>query len=226
MQADQAAGLRRNPAKRSAQVVSVFSAQSDWATRLAKGLQTHGSRVLLVDTTGRHAPPKTQSIFGWEAQVARQCLQPVSVAGIDWLHAPGAAAGDAAIVQASAGRDYVLFDGGRMQSKTLMLDASVAQTLVVEVSDTPEVLCNVYAFVKTLYLNKRDTRVILCGQAGLCERVISATHQFLRVRPAWLEMAPLEADAHLTALAAKISATEIGTSRFYNNAGGEGLQHG
>ena len=107
-----------------------------------------------------------------------------------------------------------------------MPDARVAQTFVVEVSDAPETLSNAYAFVKTLYLNKRDTRVILCGQASLCERVIAATHHFLCARPTWLETTKLEADAHLTALAAKISAAEIGTSRFYNNIGGAGSQHG
>ena len=120
----------------------------------------------------------------------------------------------------------MLFDGDRIQSQTLMLDASVAQTFVVEVGDAPEGLCPVYAFVKTLYLNQRDTRVILCGRASRCERIISATDRFLRARPTWLETARLEADAHFTVLAAKISATEIGTSRFNNNAGGAGLQHG
>lgn len=227
MQADQAAGLRRNHPKRSAQVVSLFSSQSCWAMRLAQRLQTHGSRVLLVDTTGRHAPAsKTQSIFGWQAQVARKCLQPVSMAGIDTLHAPGATVGNALIVQASTGHDYILFDGGRIQSETVMPDGCVAQTFVVEVSAAPEVLCHVYAFVKTLYLNKRDTRVILYGEAVPCERIILATHHFLRAPLSWLEEVNIEEDAHLAALAAKIAAAEIGTSRFYNNAGGEGLQHG
>lgn len=227
MQADQAAGLRHQKSRRNAQVVSVFSFQSGWAPRLAQGLEAHGSRVLLVDTTGRQAAAsKTQSIFGWQAQVAHQYLQPVTVAGIDTLHAPGASVGDAAIVRAGVGRDCVLFDGGRMPTETLRLDAVLAQTFVVEVGAAPELLCNTYGFIKTLYLNQLDTRVILCGEAALCERVISATHHFMHARPAWLEWINLAEDAHLTALAAKISAAEIGTSRFYNNAGGEGLQHG
>lgn len=226
MLVDQAAGLR-GKSRRNARVVSVFSSQSGWAPRLAQRLEAQGSRVLLVDTTGHHArASKTQSIFGWQAQVARQCLQPVTVAGVDTLHAPGAPVGDATIVRAGMGRDYVLFDGGTMSSETLRLDAGLAQTFVVEVSAAVEVLCNTYGFIKTLSLNQLNMRVILCGQSAQCERVISATRRFMQTRPAWLEWINLAEDGHLTALAAKISAAETGAGRFYNHAGGEGLQYG
>ena len=227
MQADQAAGLRRNQARRRTQVVTVFSAQSGWAFRLAQALHTHGARVLLVDTTGRQATASnTQFIFNWQAQVARQYLQPVPLSGIDTLHAPGALPGSAAIVQASGRWDSVLFDGGQIPSTALTLDASVAQTVVLEVGVAPEMLCHSYALVKTLYLNPIASRVMLCGEAALCERLVAATRHFLSARLDWLETVTLEPDAHLTALAAKISAAETGAGRFYNNAAGEGLHHG
>lgn len=228
MQADQAAGLRHQKLlPKNARVVSLYSSQSGWAPQLAKRLEALGSRVLLVDTTGRHAPAsKTQSIFGWQTQISRQHLQPVTMAGIDTLHAPGALVGDGAIVQACVRQDYVLFDGGTMSSETLPLDAGPEQTFVVEVSTAPEALCNTYSFIKTLHLNQLNMRVILCGQPAPCERVISATHHFMHTRPVCLECINLAEDAHLTALAAKISSAETGTSRFYNNTGGVGLQHG
>ena len=227
MQADQASGLRGKYLRRVAQVVSLFAVQPTLAARLARAIQARGPRLLLIDTTGRHAlASKTQSIFGWEQQVARQRILPVSVDGIDWFQAPGAQAGDAALAQANPDYDYVLFDADSVPPGTLALDLHTAQTLLVEMIAAPEALCNAYALIKTLHANPLHVRVILCGEASVCERVISATQHFLQARPAWLGTACIEGDAHLAALAARISAAEITTSQFYNNTGGEFAQHG
>lgn len=226
MQADQAAGLRNKHSRGGVRVLSLFETPPSVAPQLARALQARHHRVLLVDSLGRHArASRTQSIFGWEQQAARQRLQTITVDGVDVLHAPGAQAGDMAITQAAADYDYVLFDGATLQADAA-IDARTPQTLFVALSTLPDRISRTYALIKTLHENRLDWRVLLLGESTVAERLVSATDYFLRAHSKCLEQVNIEADAHLTALAAKISAAEIGTSRFYNNAGGEGLQHG
>ena len=228
MQADQAAGLRSKSAPRGVpQVVSLLSTPLDWAVHLAQAFQALHHKVLLVDSTGRHShASKTQFIFGWEQQVARQRLQTIAMKGIDVLHAPGACAGDAAIVQTGAAYDYVLFDGQILQPDTLNLDPRTPQTLVVALNAHPDALCNTYALIKTLHQNQLAWRVMLLGEPALGEQIISAAAYFMQAVSPRLERVNIEADAHLVALAARISAAGMGASRFYNNTGGECAQHG
>ena len=228
VQADQAAGLRSKSARRGLpQVVSLLSTPLDWAVYLAQALQALHHKILLVDSAGRHAlASKTQFIFGWEQQVARQRLQTIEINGIDVLHAPGAHAGDAAILQTGADYDYVLFDGQTLQPDTLNLDPRTPQTLVVGLNAHPDALCNTYALIKTLRQNKLDWRVMLLGEPALGERLVSATDHFMQGGSPRLELVNIEADAHLVALAARISAAGMGTSQFYTNTGGECAQHG
>jgi hypothetical protein len=224
VQADQAAGLRNNLTRRAVRVVTVFTAQRNLAARLARALQNSATRVLLIAGVARSVQAlRTQSIFGWEQQVARQCLQPISVEGIATLNAPGAQAGDAALIQASADYNYVLFDWAYPEAESLALDPRTQQTLIVDVSpQQPEDLCKVYALLKTLHQHNLNWRVILCGEPAVCDRIIAATHYFIPAQSNWLEVASLEADAHLTALAARISAAGVGTSRCFNkNIAGE-----
>lgn len=227
VQADQAAGLRSKGARQGPKVISLLSLPPDWAARLAQALQALNHKILLVDSAGRHTlASKTQFIFGWEQQVARQRLQTITMNGIDVLHAPGAYAGDAAIVQTGVGYDYVLFDGQTLQPETLNLDPSTPQTLVVALNAHPDALCNTYALIKTLHQNKLAWRVMLLGESSLGERLVSATDYFMQGASPCLERVNIEADAHLAALAARISAAGIGTSPFYTNTGGECAQHG
>ena len=222
--ADQAAGLRRTQTRRGAQVVTVFTTQRNLAARLARALQNAANRILLISGAARPVQAlRTQSIFGWQQQVVRQCLQPISVEGIPTLNAPGARAGEAALVQTSADYDYALFDWAYPEDEALSLDPRTSQTLVVDVSShQPEALCKVYALLKTLHQHNLNWRVILCGEPALCDRIIAATHYFISAQSSWLEVASLEADAHLTALAARISAAEVSTGRCFNkNIGGE-----
>ena len=228
MQADQAAGLRSKPLRARVQTVSLFATQPGFALRLAHALQARHGRVLLIDSAGCHAlAAKTQSIFAWEQQVARQRLQTISIQGVDVLHAPDVLGGEAAIVQAGAAYDYVLFDGHHLQSERVALDPRTSQTFIVEVSAQPEATCNAYALLKTLYQHKLDGRVFLWGDPAGCERVISATHFFLQAHLGLWEVLSGEGDAHLAALAAKISAAEISTNRLLDkNTGGECAQYG
>ncbi len=217
VQADQAAGLRNHIPRRAVRVVTLFTLQHHLAGRLARALQNAANRVLLIAGAARsvHAL-RTQSIFGWEQQVARQCLQPISVEGIPTLNAPGAQAGDTALIQASADYHYVLFDLAYPEAEALALDPRTQQTLIVDVNPQPEALCKVYALLKTLHQHNLNWRVILCGEPASCARIVATTHYFMPAQSQWLEVASLEADAHLTALAARISAAEVSTGRCFN----------
>ncbi len=227
VQADQAAGLRSKRARQGPKVISLLSLPPDWAARLAQALQALNHKILLVDSAGRHTlASKTQFIFGWEQQVARQRLQTITMNGIDVLHAPGACAGDAAIVQTGADYDYVLFDGQTLQPDTLNLDPRTPQTLVVALNAHPDALCNTYALIKTLHQNKLVWHVMLLGESTPGEQIISAAAYFMQEVSPSLELVNIEADAHLVALAARISAAEMGASQFYTNIGGECAQHG
>ena len=226
MQADQAAGLRGKSTTPCTQVVSIFSDQFSLATGLAQILQRIGRKVLLVDIEARHSlASKTPSIFTWQQQAARNCLQPVSVAGLAMLDAPGALAGDAAIMRANKIYDCVLFEAQAMRPE-IALDRSTPQTLIVDVSPEDTDACHAYALVKTLREHRLNYRVVLCGDVLRCERVLQATHHFMPGLAGPVEVVRGEGDALLTALAAKISAAEIATSRFHNNTGGKFAQHG
>ena len=227
MQADQAAGLRGKLSKPCTQVVSVFSAQSALVTGLAQMLKRLRRKVLLVDTEARHSlATKTPSIFTWQQQAARNCLQPVSVSGLAMLDAPGALAGDAVIVQAGKDYDCVLFEAPEVRPGALSLDGHTPQTLIVNVGPEADAVYHAYALLKTLRENKLDYPVILCGDALRCERILQATRHFMPASSGTVEVITGEGDALFTALAARISAAEIATSRFHNNTGGKFAQHG
>lgn len=226
MQADQAAGLRSKQLRCDLRVVSLIDTPADFAPRLAQALMARDQKVLLVDSLGRHArTSKTQFIFGWQQQVARQGLQTMWVHGVDVLHAPGAQAGDAAIVQASAAYDFVLFDGHTLQAE-LAFDTRTSQALIVALNARPDMLDPAYALIKTLHQSKLDWHVLLLGDSAPAERVMAAAAYFMPAQSARLERANIDADAHLHALAARISAAESGTRPFDNNTGGECAQHG
>lgn len=224
MQVDQAAGLRTSLPRRDVRVITVFTAQLNLAARLARALQNAANRVLLVASAARSTQVlRTQSIFGWQQQVARQCLQPISVEGIATLDAPGAQGGDPRLIQASGEYDYVLFDGLYPEAEFLALDPRTQQTLILDVnSHEPEALFKVFSLIKTVHQHHLNWRVILCGEIALCDRIIAATDYFIPAQSHWLEVASLEADARLAALAARISAAAGGASRcFDKNIAGE-----
>lgn len=226
VQADQAAGLRSKPLRAGGRVISLWDTPFGFAVRLAQALMANQQKVLLVDSVGRHARARnTHFIFGWQEQVARQALQTISIDGVDVLHAPGAQAGETDIVQAGAAYDVVLFDGYTLRAD-LALESRTPQTLLVALSAHPDVLADTYALIKTLPQNNRDWRVMLLGEFALAERVMAATTYFMPTRSAWLESANIETDAHLAALAARISAADLGIGPFDNNTGKEYAQHG
>lgn len=226
VQADQAAGLRSKQPRRDLRVVSLIGTPADFAPRLAQALIARDQKTLLVDSLSRHARTyKTQFIFGWQQQLARQGLQVLSVNGVEVMHAPGAQGGDTAIVRAGANYHAVLFDGYALQSD-LALESRTPQTLLVWLHAHSDTLEHAYALIKILHQHKLPWRVILMGDAALAERVMAAVAYFLPAQSGWLEYMNLEADAHLYALAAKISAAESGTRPFENNTGEEYAQHG
>lgn len=227
MSADQAAGLRRNQVRRDAQVITLWSGHAAVAQRLARAIQLCGRRVLLVDTTGRHAMAgQAQSIFSWQQQIARKQVQPVCANGIDLLHAPDAQAGEAGIVQASSGYDTVLFDAGLIQSGLLALDSNTLQTMIVQTDAHSETACNAYALIKTLADHNLAWPVFLVGEATQCERIVSAAKTFLSLKSDLPKWTALDEDAHFAALAAKISAEEADASRLYKDMGAIHKQHG
>ena len=184
-------------------------------------------KILLIDMEARHSrASKTPSIFTWQQQAARNCLQPVAVAGLAMLDAPGALAGDAAIMHVD--KDYVciLFEAQAVRPGALALDGHTPQTLIINVGHEADAVYNPYALLKTLHENKLDYPVILCGDVLGCECILQATRHFMRASSGAVEVVTGEGDALFTALAARISAAEIATSRFYNNTGGKFAQHG
>ena len=226
MQADQAAGLRSQQLRHDLRVISLIDTLPDFAPRLAQALMAHDQKVLLVDSLGRHAhTSKTQFLFGWQQQLAQQRLQTLSVEGVEVMHATGAPAGDTTIVRASAEYHAVVFDGYLLQTE-IALDSRTPQILLVALSAHPDTLEYAYALIKALHQQKLDWRVLLIGEAALAERVIAATSYFLPAQTGLLEYVNLDADAHLHALAARISAAEWGASQLNTNTGGECAQHG
>lgn len=226
VQADQAAGLRSRQRRHDLRVISLMNTPTDFALRLAQALMARHQKILLVDSLGRHVRArKTQFLFGWQQQLAQQGLQTLSVEGVEVMHATGAPAGDTTIVRASAEYHAVVFDGYQLQTE-IALDSRTPQILLVALSAHPDTLEYAYALIKTLHQHKLDWRVLLIGEAALAERVIAATSYFLSAQTRLLEYVNLDADAHLHALAARISAAQCGASQLNTNTGGECAQHG
>lgn len=225
MPADQAAGLRRCRVRRSARITSVFAAHPNSALRLADTLKAGGARVLLIDTEGSGAH-QAQSIFGWRQQIARQCLQTISMQGVEVLNAPGAQAGEASIVAAGGAYDHIVFDMRNKPSGTLELDTAIQQTLIVEVHAQTERVCHVYSLLKTLSQTQPERCVILWGAPASCERLVAACAQFMGSRIGVPEVVAGWGDTQMDALAAKITATQTGDDRFYNDTGGVCTQYG
>jgi hypothetical protein len=226
VQADQAAGLRSQQLRHDLRVISLIDTPADFAPRLAQALMARDQKVLLIDSLGRHArTSKTQFIFGWQQQLAQQGLQTLSVNGVEVMHAPGGQAGDTLIVRASAKYHAVIFDACELQT-TITLESRTPQSLLVALSTHHDTLAHAYALIKTLHQHKLDWQVILIGEAALAERVMAAVAHFLPAQSGMLEYMNLDADAHLHALAARISAAEWGASQLNTNTGGECAQHG
>ena len=226
MLADQAAGLRSRSRRHDLRVISLMNTSTDFAPRLAQALMTCHQKVLLVDSLGRHLrASKTHFLFGWQQQLARQRLQTLSVEGVEVMHATGAPAGDTTIVRASAKYHAVMFDGYPLQTE-IALDTRTPQILLVALSAHPDSLKYAYALIKTLHQQKLDWRVLLIGEAAFAERIIAATSYFLPAQTGLLEYVDLGADAHLHALAAKISAAQWSASQLNTNTGRECVQHG
>lgn len=226
VQADQAAGLRSKQLRHDLRVTSLINTPTDFAARLAQALMARHQKVLLVDSLGRQVrASKTQFIFGWQQQLAQQRLQTLSVEGVEVLHATGAPAGDTTIVRASAEYHAVVFDGYLLQTE-IALDSRTSQILLVALSAHPDTLDHAYALIKTLHQQKLDWRLLLIGDAALAERVMATVAYFLPAQYGSLEYVNLDADAHLHALAARISAAEWGASQLNSNTGGECAQHG
>ena len=226
MQADQAAGLRRQQHRQDLRVISLINTPADFARRLAHALMAREPKVLLVDSLDRHARnSKTQFIFGWQQQLAQQGLHTRWVNGVEVMHAPGAQAGYTMIVRACANHHAVIFDACALQTE-IALDSRTPQTLLVALNAHPDTLTHAYALIKTLHQHKLDWRVILIGEATLAERIKAAVTYFLPAQSGMIEYRNLDADAHLHALAARISAAESSIRPFDNNTGEECAQHG
>lgn len=227
MQADQAAGLR---SKRGLsvvpRVVSLFGTPADFAPRLAQALMATDQKVLLVDSQGQHArSTRTQYIFGWQQQLAQHRLQTLWVNGVEVMHAPGAQAGDAMIVRAGSNYHALLFDGYALHTE-IPLESGTRQILLIALDAHPDALSQAYALIKTLHQVQLDWQVILLGDAAHADRVMAAVGYFLPAQSGRVEYMNLAADAHLHALAAKISAADSGIRPFDNNTGEDCAQHG
>ena len=232
MQADQAAGLRsKKGASAVPRVVSLFGTPPDFAPRLAQALMAADRKVLLVDSQGQHArSTRTQFIFGWQQQLAQHRLQTLWVNEVEVMHAPGAQAGDTMIVRASGNYSALLFDGYALSSE-IPLESRTQQVLLVALDTHSDALTHAYALIKTLHQPQLNLRVILMGEAALANRLIAAAAYFLPAQAGWVEYSNLDADAHLHALAAKISAADSGirpfdNNPFDNNTGEDCAQHG
>ena len=225
MQADQAAGLRRQQ-HHDPRGISLINTPADFAPRLAHALMVRDQKVLLVDSQGQHArSTRTQFIFGWQQQLAQHRLQTLWVNGVEVMHAPGAQAGDAMIVRASTNYHALLFDGHALSSE-IPLESDTRQTLIVALHAHPDALNHAYTLIKTLHQYKLDWQVILIGDPASSERIKAAVAHFLPAQSGKVEYTNLEADAHLHALAAKILAADSGIRPFDNNTEEDCAQHG
>lgn len=224
MPADQAAGLRNRQRRADPRAITLIDTPADIALRLAQALIASGQKVLLIDSRGRHtATHNTHFLFGWQQQLAQQGLQTWPVAGVDVLHAPGAMAGDPAIMQASAHYHAVIFDGYKLQSE--MAFAMHRQQLVVALAQA-DTLERAYALIKTLHQRQLTWRVKLIGEMVLAGRLIAAVAHFLPAQSGRLEHMNLDDDAHFRALAARISAADGDTPPFNNDTEEDFAQHG
>ena len=224
MQADQAAGLRSQPPARLPRVVSLIDVSAETSLRLAQALLAPSQRVVLIDSLGRHSRSRnTHHLFSWQQQVAQQRLQTWPRDGVEILHAPGAQAGDAAIVHASASYHAVLFDGYTLQADIALATQLAYQIVVLEVrADKRDAA---YALMKTLAMRKLDWRVILLGDAALAARLLAARAHFLPEVVPTVEYNHLDSDAHLRAVAARISAADADMRPEQNNTEEYCAQH-
>lgn len=224
MPADQAAGLRNRQRRTDARATTLINTPSDIALRLGQTLLATGHKTLLIDSIGRHtATHNTHYLFGWQQQLAQQRLQTWPVSGVDVLHAPGALAGDPAIVLASAQYHVVLFDGYKLDSDIAL--APHPQLLLIALDAQADTLAHAYALIKTLHQRKLDWQVILIGDAAPSERIKTAVANFLPAQSGRIEYMNLDADAHFRALAARISAADGDSPPFNNDTEEDCAQH-
>ena len=225
MQADQAAGLRSRQRRADTRAMTLIDTPAQMSLRLAQALITSGQKVLLIDSLGRHHHARnTHFLFGWQQQLNQQRLQTWSVAGVDVLHAPGALAGDPAIVQASAQYHVVLFDGYKLDSDTAL--APHPQQLLIALDAQADTLAHTYALIKSLHQHKLDWQMILIGDAAPSERIKAAVANFLPAQSGRIEYMNLDNDAHFAALAARISAAAGHITPSENDTGEDYAQHG
>lgn len=224
MPADQAAGLRSRAWARAPRVVSLIDVPAATSLRIAQALRASAQKILLIDNLGRHKQVRnTQYLFGWQRQVAQQRLQTWPRDGVEVLHAPGARAGDAAIVRASGMYHAVLFDGYTLHSE-LPLATETQQVIVLDVCS--DKLGLAYALLKTLQQRRLAWQLILTGEAAAAARLIEAAAHFLQPVCGELVYMNLATDAHLRAVAARISAADAGTRSLHNNTEEDCAQHG
>lgn len=210
MPVDQAAGLRRQRQAQSPTCISCFFSQAASTQLLMRALEGLGKRVLLVDTAGSQlAASRTQSLFDWRQQLQRGQLQGLPLPHGEGLFAPGAEAGDPAIIQAATTYDCVLFDAGRI-THSVALALGQAQMLLLQVEDMPPSLGLSYALLKALHATGNPSTILLCGSPSARTRVMSAVRHFLGAAMARRIWAAEDEDEHFIALAARIAAEETG----------------
>lgn len=224
MRVDQAAGLRAKRIQAAPAVASVFGAPPAWILHLAQGFLALQLRVLLVDSQARHARgTNTQFIFSWQNQLAQHRLQTLCVEGLEIMPAPGAQAGDPAIVALCKPYHVCIFDGYELAA-AVPLAGDEQQVLIVTVD--ARTIVDAYALIKTLHLHRLDLPVILLGDLGVTARVIDAVNCFLPTYSGVIEHWKAEAAPHLQALAAKILALGRVNRPLDNNIGEDCAQHG
>jgi len=224
MQADQAAGLRSKQ-RADPRAITLLDTPAEVALGLAQGFIAGEQKVLLIDSLGRHSQTRnTHFLFGWQQQLNQPRLHTWSVGGVEVLHAPGALAGDPAIIQASANYHAVIFDGYTLQADVAL--APRPQQLLVALDARADMLAHVYALIKTLHQRKFEWRMITIGEAAHAERVMAAVAYFLPAHAGWVEYMNLDSDAHFRALAARISAAESDSPPIKNDIGEDCAQHG
>ena len=181
----QAHGLQQLFSGHVARVLSVLSGPSapdshGFALALAAELSGAAARgVWLVEREAGAISEKLgcRPLLPWRA--SQPLAQQVIRAGAYGLvHAPGIAAGDAALAGAAAasrGCDYLVFDGGRFSTGEAPLEPATAQTLVVLLGEGDAEAG--YALVKALQASRSPARVVLAGEVA--DSLAQAARHFL-----------------------------------------------
>lgn len=179
MPADQAAGLRRRSAAQPALFVTCHLDSPSASLRLAHALHGRGSKVLLVDTTGRQfAAAPTRSLFDWPHQIARRQLNTLPQPyGDGWL-ATGLGIDAPGLCDALAAYDCVVFDGGPLD-EALTFPLRARHACVVDVDADARSLGLAYRLLKTVSRADNNTAVFLLGEAENCATVLAACRRFL-----------------------------------------------